>query len=695
MIYTYDKVKDFLELIPVDKIKNKNGTKKSYHNVALSFDIETSSVYLDDDFRMTKNQDGLKCSNMYIWQVAYNDHVLYGRYWKEFINFVALLHTRLYTSENRRVIIYVHNLAYEFQYIYKFFPWLEVFASKERKPIYACTTFGVEFRCSYILSGYNLNTLAKNLHDKKYSKLLGNLDYSLVRHNETELTQDELDYCFNDVLIVTQYIREQIEEFGDITKIPLTQTGKVRNYVKKNCFSNPEYKNFIRNLTLEPIEYKYLQQAFAGGFTHSNATKTDTTIENVSSFDFTSSYPYVMLSEKYPMSKGKQVKIESLQDAIKLFEKYCCLFTVELFNVKAKTANEQILQFSKCTDVKKGVLNNGRIVQCESCFITLNEVDFFNLTQFYTFKIKTISNFWVYEKGYLPKEIILSVLKLYGDKTSLKGVEGKEKEYLNSKEMINSCYGMCVTNTMKENVIFVNGEWVKDSEYSLDKEIEKYNKDRNRFLFYPWGVWITSYARKNLFNGILNTGNDYIYSDTDSLKITNKDNYKDYFTSYNNEVNEKLKKMCEHYDIDFSLTRPKTIKGIEKPLGVWDYEGTYTNFKTLGAKRYMTQENDSYEITIAGLSKNAINYIVKTAKENNVSPFEFFNDYMYVPEKETGKNTHTYIDSEYKAVIIDFQGVEKVVLCKSGIHLSPCDFTLNMGESYLDYLLNKDKYIGG
>ena len=695
MIYNFNQLDDFIELFNDLNIVHKNGTKKYYYNIACSFDIETSSFYIDDNNNITTDKlNGRKCSNMYIWQFAINDNVIYSRFWTDFLRLIEKLENKLNTSENLRLIIYVHNLSYEFQYIYKMFNWSSVFAITERKPIYALNENGIEFRCSYILSGYNLDTLAKNLENKTVKKLLGNLDYNLIRHNKTELTEKELEYCFNDVLIVTQYINEQIKEFGTIANIPLTQTGKVRNFTKNKCFSIPEYKYFIKELTLDVLEYQKLNMCYSGGFTHSNAINTNIKLNNVSSYDFTSSYPFVMLSEKYPMSKGRKIKITSQKMFLDCLNNYCCLFSIRLFNVKPKTMNENILQASKCYNTKKAIINNGRIVECEQTETILNEIDFYNITQFYHYDNFEVDDFYIYEKDYLPKPIIESILELYGKKTTLKNVPGKEKEYLHSKEMLNSIYGMCVTNTMKQQIIFNSGVWGKDSDFNLNESVENYNKDRNRFLFYAWGVWVTSYARKNLFNGILNMCNDYIYSDTDSLKILNKEKHLDYFENYNKQVETKLKNMCEHYNIDFNLCKPKTIKGVEKLIGVWDFEETYKHFKTLGAKRYLI-ENDSgdYEITIAGLPKNAISYIIKYAEETKQDVFDVFSNYMYIPENETGKKTHTYIDSENIVNITDYKGETIKVLCKSGVHLENCEFTLLMGDVYIDYLFNYNKII--
>lgn len=696
MIYTYkDGLNDFLFLFNNVELVHKRGTKKNYYNIALSFDIETSSIYIDNDNNTISNPDFQKVANMYIWQLAFNNNVIYGRYWTEFLDLMKKLTIKLNTDNVDRLIIYVHNLSYEFQFIYKMFKWFDVFAISERKPIYALTSTGIEFRCSFILSGYNLDTLAKNLQNKSIKKLVGDLDYSLIRHNETPLTDLELQYCFNDTLIVTHYINEQIEEYGDISKIPYTQTGKVRNFVKKNCFSlNPNYKYFIKDLKLSVLEYKKLQLCYSGGFTHSNSINTGVTISNVTSYDFTSSYPYVMLSEKYPMSTGRKIKINSNEQFEQLLKNYCCLFTIHLENIKPKTYNENILQFSKCYNVKKPILNNGRIVECESCDIVVNEIDFYNINLFYNYSLLDIYDFYIYEKGYLPKEIIESILTLYEMKTTLKGVEGKEKEYLHSKEMLNSVYGMCVTNTMKENIIFNGREWVKNENFNLSESIKNYNEDRGRFLFYPWGVWVTSYARRNLLSGIISVGKDYVYADTDSIKLTNRENHLEYFDTYNKNVKIKLKNMCDYYHIDYNRCKPKTIKGVEKLIGVWDFEGVYKNFKTLGAKRYIVQkDNGDYEITVAGLSKKAVYYIIEESKKQGVDVFTFFNNYMYVPTNKTYKNTHTYIDNEYICNITDYTGKTKKVMCKSGVHLTPCDFTLSLSDMYLKYIIQAKNII--
>ena len=183
--------------------------KKEFYNYPVSFDIESTSFRDEDD-------EPRAC--MYIWQMCLGDSELlvYGRTWSEWRDFIRLLRKTFHLKKDRILVCYVHNLSFEMQFIRKFFTWSKVFALEKRVPLYMRTNFGLEFRCSYRLSGYSLETLAKNLLKHDLKKLVGNLDYSKPRHSETPLTDKELDYCMYDVRIVCAYISERLEIDGHI-----------------------------------------------------------------------------------------------------------------------------------------------------------------------------------------------------------------------------------------------------------------------------------------------------------------------------------------------------------------------------------------------------------------------------------------------------------------------------------------------
>ena len=692
MIYTLSKLQDFLFNINVEnKIKYN---KKYYYNIPMSFDIETSSFYVKDNIQY-ENDDILnsdkkiiaqKRAVMYIWQFAINDNVIYGRTWEDFLFFLGELKSYLKLNENNFIIVYVHNLSYEFQFFRKWLNIIDVFADSERKPIKVVTVDNMIFKCSYRLSGYSLATLAKNLKDNKYKKMVGDLDYRLIRNSKTQLSDKELGYCFNDVLIVTSYIREMIFEYGDIIKIPLTQTGKVRRYVRDCCLNNPNYSYIMRKLTIEKIEYSMLRKAFMGGFTHSNPMNTNQICENVTSFDFTSSYPTVMIAEKYPMGKGKRVFIDSLDKLLKLAKSCCFVIDIDFINIRPKFIYDNIISYSKCRNVINSKIQNGRVISADKLTLTITNIDLIDICDFYDFDKVNIGICYAYYTDYLPKDYIQVILKLYNDKTKLKGVVGKEIEYLHGKELLNSLYGMCVTNIVHDVINYDKDMW-NVSNGDVEKDLENYNRDKNRFIFYPWGVWVTAYARHNLFTAIKEFKSDYIYSDTDSIKCFHAESHKEYIDKYNTEIILKLKKTLDFYGLDTDLLSPSTIDGVSKPLGIWDLEGTYAKFKTLGAKRYMTETNGVYSITVSGLSKKqGVDYIAKKDK-----PFDFFNDGMYIPREYCGKMTHTYIDDDIRGILIDYQGNSCEYYEKSFIHLENTDYSLSIPDLYLQYI----KSLGG
>lgn len=692
MIYYQDLDITELKFNTVNKFDNKSKSVITYYNIECGFDIEISSII----------HDGEKQAFMYIWGFGIGDKLVYGRTWEEFIDLCNKLKEHLNLNQNNILICYVHNLGYEFQFMRKCFDWVSVFAVDERKPIKALISLGIEFRCSYILSGFNLNALSKNLVKHKINKLVGDLDYRLVRHEKTVITDEEMGYLKNDVLIILYYINEQIEQYEDITKIPLTNTGRVRNFVRNKCYytdkthkksSKGKYKRYrelMEELTLTDEEYNILKRCFMGGFTHASSLYSGKLLENVSSIDFTSSYPSVMLAEKYPMSKP--IKVDLKQENFKELlnnEDSGMMFDVRFTGLRSKLTYETYLSSSKCWVLDGGIINNGRVFKADKVVTTITDVDFKIIQHCYSWETMEVNNCYKFYMQYLPTSILQSVLELYEKKTVLKDVEGSEVEYMLSKGMLNSVYGMCVTDIVRDEILY-SDDWLKNKadDEEIISQIEKYNKSKSRFLYYPWGVWVTAYARKNLWNGILNIGEDYVYSDTDSIKFLNYEKHIPYIEWYNKDLEGKLKKMCDFRNLDFELMKPKTKEGVVKMMGVWDFEGTYTHFKTLGAKRYLQREqNGKMKLTVAGLSKqNGMEYLNRITNNDYMKIFDSFNDELYIPSTDTGKMTHTYIDIEFKGTVKDYEGVECEVHSLSSIHLEPCDFTLSISKQYLDFL---------
>lgn len=709
-VYTMDKVDEFLRVAFLYNDMIKSTKRVLYYNIPCSFDIETTSFYAEDSITDPKHPEYIKQATMYIWQFGINGYVIYGRSWWEFGRFISALVDYAKLTRNCRLVVYVHNLTFEFQFLKHWFEWQDVFAIKTRRPIYAVTG-GLEFRCSYYLSNYSLEYIGEHLLTKyPVKKLVGDLDYDKIRHCKTELTEKEINYAVNDVRVVMSYIQQKIEEDHGITKIPLTNTGYVRNHCRAVCFGEIgdenahrdglNYRAIIHSLVMTYPEYQQAKRAFLGGFTHASAMWSSKLLENVDiNDDEASAYPAQLAYKYFPMSSAIYIgKVKTRQMLDGYLKTYCCMFDLYIDNIRPRVLFENILSVSRCEFIKNDdgsdptyQSNNGRIVKCNGILkTTVTELDFEMLEKFYVWDGIYVDELRVYKRGYLPTLLVKAVLDFYAGKTTLKDVPGKETEYMVSKNMLNSSYGMMVTDIIRDMFEF-DGEWSKekaDGEYS----IEQYNKSYTRFLFYPWGVWTTAHARHCLYRAILELGEDYVYSDTDCVKGFNYEKHKQWFHSYNVEIKSLAIQASARHGIPLEYFMPKTPKGKEKLLGVWEHDPGYERFKTCGAKRYLyEQKNNSGQLelhmTVAGLGKQkALAYLLKKFNNDHTAIFNYFQDGMKIPAEHTGKLTHTYIDDRQSGSITDYNGVAYGYFEHSSVHLEAASFEMSMLPEYLGYL---------
>lgn len=257
-----------------------------------------------------------------------------------------------------------------------------------------------------------------------------------------------------------------------------------------------------------------------------------------------------------------------------------------------------------------------------------------------------------------------------------------EAEYLHSKGMLNSIYGMMVTDIVRADVEY-KSSWKTNFPVVLE-QVNGYNASKGRFLYYPWGVWTTSYARRNLWSGILTFKHDYLYSDTDGIKVMNAVNYQGYIDGYNKLNKRKIEAMCAAYRLDPASLSPKTIQGETKTIGDWDNDGHFDKFKTLGAKRYLVEKDGELTLTVSGVGKrNASDFMLREMDNDTDKVFDMFDNELTIPAEYSGNLTHTYIDNEMDLSVTDYLGVTADVHTKSGVHLESVEFSLSMSSAYI------------
>lgn len=561
---------------------NPRGRQKTlYKDVICTFDIETTRVPdLDQSF-------------MYIWQMCIGENVIIGRTWEEFK--LLLSEFKLHLHDKERVVFFVHNLSYEFQFLAGIYLFNkdDVFLIDSRKVLKATMYDHFEFRCSYLHSNMSLAQYTKKM-GVKHGKLSGKkFDYTKIRTPYTELSEYELRYCLDDVIGLREAIEKEMELDNDtLYTFPLTSTGYVRREVKKAMrgYSYEAIKSLQPDLKL----YELLHDAFRGGNTHANRFYAGMLLHNVKSTDRSSSYPDVMCNERFPMSPFKYVgKCTGDQIMDLIAEDQALVMRVRITDLSLIDPywGAPYLAMNKCTYVG-AVKDNGRIISADIIETAITDVDLQIILSEYQFSKIEYWDVYTSKYGKLPRCFIDCIERYYRNKTELKNVEGQEIYYDKSKALLNSLYGLCVQRILREPIIFDGKEYVTDDEWDKQKAFDK--AIEHPFNSYAWGVWITALSRLRLEEGLRivhDSPNAYfIYTDTDSIKYQGDLD----LTKYNN-IRIRDSKRSGAYATD--------PKGKTHYMGVFEYEGEYSDFITFGAKKYAYVKDGKTGVTISGVNK--------------------------------------------------------------------------------------------
>lgn len=624
--------------------------KQMYANGILAFDIETTR--LDDDNAV-----------MYIWQCGLwveNEYfITYGRTWEEWTQLQDALNKHL---GDIKIVCMVHNLSYEFQFLAGLYDMQDVFCLKARK-ILTASCGCIEYRCSYIWTNKALDMFLRDMGVVHAKKSGADYDYSKKRYPWTEMTEDEVEYCQNDVIGLLEATVKKLEKDHDtVYTMPRTSTGYVRRDTRK-ALSNVA----IGYLKPTVDVYEKLRLAFRGGNTHANRFYVGKILENVQSCDRSSSYPDVMLNQKYPMSTFRKVPdgIATIKRARRAGLAILCTMSMSDVELRNDKWGAPYIPVSKCTYLENAVEDNGRVLSADVLVIEVTDVDIEIILDEYTGNID-FSDIYTADKDYLPKEYRELVRKYYVAKTKLKGVVGEEYEYVKSKNLLNSLYGMCATDPGKDDIIFDAGEY-RPVEVDTAKNIKK------ALLPYQWGVWVTAYARKELEEMIKIAGDNFVYADTDSCKYIADESID--FSAYNER--------CTSASLD-SGAFADDPKGKRHYMGVAEYEGEYYHFLTWGAKKYASEdENGKVDITIAGVrkrsAKNAKGEIVEKGGGDELEASggltAFKPGYIF---RESGGLESLYNDATDYWTTIDGHDLHVT----RNVCLRPSTYTVSIGEKY-------------
>ncbi len=667
--------------------------KRRYKDLITAFDIETTSI------------DEVRQNVMYIWQWCFfwdedNYYVVIGRTWSEFLTLCEKIAKAL--ADDVYIVVFVHNLSYEYQYlrgVYQFDPE-NVFAIDRRKIMKCDMMKHFELRCSYLHSNMSLDVFTTKFK-ASHKKLSGDeFDYNKKRYWYTELTDREMQYCVNDVIGLCEALANEMAADGDnLYTLPLTSTGYVRRDAKRAMHEVNHM--FVKNQLPDLPTYQLLSECFRGGNTHANRYYVNITIgqyEIVKSADRSSSYPEVLINHLYPISNFV------MQPGPMAFDKFmgymdhnrAIICRVKMWNVRLKNPywGAPYISRHKCRMLQCGAndIDNGRVLRAAYLETSFTDVDFrifldeYDADQIDVFDVATA------RYGKLPAKLLDVVRDYYVRKTVLKDVPGSEILYVKSKNKLNSIYGMMAQNPVKHSIKEIGNEPVDhvlddynyyriadgfaksmvgdESGYAeVDEDdadiLTKYN--RRTFLCYQWGVWTTAWARFELEEGLKLAHADgaaFVYADTDSVKYIGDIDWRKY-----NEQKKRLSRKNGAFADD--------VNGVRHYMGVYEYEGSYKKFRTLGAKKYAyVDDNDKLHITIAGVGKSK--GAAELAEKNGIDAFR--EGFIFDAKHGAAGIEATYNDHP---AITEYETPDGITIpITSNIYMSPSTYIVGLSGDY-------------
>lgn len=668
---------------------NKNGKGITYYDICCGFDCET---YTDP---VTER------SYMYVWQFSIDHNVIIGRKYEELPEFLGRIKELLNPKENQRLLVFIQNMGYEFSF---FRGWLTLSDAKQnflkdrRTPLKLTHDNFIEFRDSMALTGNSLMGLAKDYCNTQ--KCVGDLEYSTPRNCKTILSNVELSYCDNDVLILSEFSEWVFTNLIDYWhKLPLTRTGllklKAKQKIKEIYGDNDKiiHDSIIQRSAPNEETYKlWVNWLYRGGYNHANVEIVGETIEcDILGCDITSSYPYCMTQKIYPerfREPVNNVTEERVNNDIN--NGYVSIFIAKFTNILS-TGLHDIESKSKCIKLSNdAIIDNGRVFKASEMVVYLTSFDWISYTRYYEWDSVKIVNYQYSTTRYLYKHIVCPMLESY----KIKAIKKQNGEpYSVEKGEVNSYYGLNVQRLSEELTQYADGNFTTETKTSYEEQIAR------NIVCAIDGIFISAFARYRLLDmcwHVHEMGCTGVYADTDSWKFykPSKEVF-DYINEFNTKCTTDNIKNIEHFT---------EYNECYADLGTWDIEylpwsmydanskNTYIKrFKSLGCKRYII-EVDTYEKatkqrkrqlvqTVAGLPKGSMLEKYKTIDKC----FEEFSDNMIIDDC---KLLSKYTDEPYYITVTDEQGNTDTHLEMSCCALLPNKFSLSIDKIFKMFYTN-------
>lgn len=620
-----------------------------------AFDIETTSEILERDPVSGEYIRGR--GYMYIWQFYTSAGLCMGRTWQEFEDFLQGIRKHfLGVGTDYTYIIYVHNLSFEFAFLAGIMDYFghptEVFAVRSRRVLsYKIKDLHIEFRDSLRLTNRSLKKYLHDIPGCPYEKMVGDLDYTIRRTPETELTEAELVYCAVDVIGLYDALRRDMRITGDNTaSIPLTSTGYVRREFKELLKDDRHYHNMLTAAALNPIQFDLVRRLAMGGDTLACMCNEIGHIHRgVLSYDYKSQYPSMLVLYPYPSGRLEYEGADLGDDDLLAIENdgryYITEVIFEGLELRDYLTPIPALHTWKCDYITGHSLEyNGRLCCADECGVALDMVTMQIVRRQYRWKRMITGRTYSCDYEPIPEKVRQYIIHMFAKKCELDKIrkriradpnhtqeelENAEMNYSLYKNKFNAIYGMFYTSPLHDNFVWIPEEsrWADPED---PEEVEKYHLDKPLDdpkvaleLFknqvqgagpYLYGVHTAALGRKALSEMIDAAGPTMvIYSDTDSIKCRDFPDVREAMEEFNRGLIELAREKGAYW------TDPET--GEITYMGIAENEtasGAYQEFVSQGAKKYCYRDaGGTLHMTLSGVEKEQVVQL-----DDDISNFE-------------------------------------------------------------------------
>ena len=370
------------------------------------------------------------------------------------------------------------------------------------------------------------------------------IDYDEYREPGHELTEEEVAYLKNDVVIVAQALHIQFQQ--GMTKMT-TASNALADYKmiigKRNFerwFPVPDYDGDVR-------------QSYKGGFTYANPRFINQEIGEGIVLDVNSLYSSQMYTRPLPYDNPRFYTGQYQSD--RLFDLYIQILTC---NFELKPNRIPTIQLKNSLSfMPTEYLTSSKGEDITLCLTSVDLELFFQ--QYDVYNIEWVCGWKFKSSTILFKDYID---KWYGMKEQAT-VDGNKALRTICKLYLNSLYGKFAINPVVQNKI----------PYLADDGSIKYylgEKGERQPLYIPVGTFITAWARYTTITAAQSVYDRFCYADTDSLHLIGTD-------------------------------LPTGLEISDTKLGAWKLESTFSRAKFIRAKTYIEEIDGKINVTCAGL----------------------------------------------------------------------------------------------